>query len=274
MMRFTTFVFAVLVCCGEGSVAFTAQAGSSSAPAAFEVASIKKNAETRGGWKLTFTPNGFEARGVTLKQLVQEAFGIYEENCLQGGPSWIDTERFDIDARVDTAGAVDFASLSLEQRRAMLQALLASRFQARIRTVIEMRPIFELAIGEKGPKMAAAGPEDEHPGEIKGMDGLVVRSDRGFLEVKGLPMAGLARLLGLSLGVPVADRTGLTGQYNFSLRWTPQAVSGVQGSGEEDDGVAPYLPLALEQQLGLRLRAGKGPVTVLVVDGARMPSAN
>jgi len=271
-MRFATFVFAAIVCCGAGPRAFGTQVGSS-APASFEVASIKRNAETRVGWKLTFTPNGFEARGVTLKQLVQEAFGIYDENRFRGGPSWIDTERFDVDARVDTSDAIDFASLSLEQRRAMLRALLASRFQARVRTVAEVRPIFELAMGEKGPRMTVAGPEDEHPSEIKGMEGLVVRSDRGFLEVKALPMAGLAHLLGLSLGVPVVDRTGLTGRYNFALRWTPQELSGAPGSGAED-GVAPYLPLALEQQLGLRLRAAKGPVTVLVVDGARMPFAN
>jgi uncharacterized protein (TIGR03435 family) len=250
-------------------------------PQVFEVATIKRN-PSPNGWKLQFTLNGFTARGVTLDDLIHEAYGIYERDRLSGGPIWADSNKFDVEAKVDSSFESNFATLSLEQRRRMLQTLLADRFGLVIRRVPAVRPIFELVPAKGDPKLKPSKAEELHHNEVTGMDGLVMHSDRGDLEVQGFSMASLAQLLSSYVGRPVIDRTGLTNRYTFALHWTPDDVPVIpsERAGNTQPGFFPADPpgfsisTALQSKLGLNLRSSTGSVETLVVEHASMPSGN
>jgi hypothetical protein len=95
----------------------------------FEVTTVKATPKDYSRWLLQFTPDGFTARGVTVRQVIQEAYGIYQEERVSQGPSWLTSDHFDIQAKIDVQKAVNFRELSLNQRRIMLQQLLADRFK-------------------------------------------------------------------------------------------------------------------------------------------------
>ena len=245
----------------------------------YEVASIKPNKYSSHMLGLGFWIERFTATGVTLQGLIREAYEV-EDNQISGAPAWLDSERYDIEAKADKSVADELQKLSFDQRlveyRRMLQALLGDRFQLTLHRETKELPVYALVIAKKGPKL-----QETHPGDN---DSTGMTFGRGLLKGEGVPIALLVRHLSQQrLGRPVLDKSGLTGKYDFTLQWTPEenrapmfkgTRDGGQGPDSPPDSSGPSIFTAIQEQLGLRLESQKGPVEVLVIDHVERPSEN
>jgi uncharacterized protein (TIGR03435 family) len=223
-------------------------------------------------------PDGFSAWFITPQQIISIAYGV-ESLQFSGGPSWLPSERFDIQAKMDAATTEALAKLSQAQRvlaqQQMLQALLADRFQLTVHRETKEGTIYTLVIAKGGPKLQEAKPGDP------GADNMTSKSG-GDLTAQAVPIARLVRSLTQMLGHPVLDKTDLKGVYDFKLQFTPddrlQPPNGAAPNARlpepPADSNAPSLFDALQEQLGLKLDSGKGPVEVIVIDHVERPSGN
>ncbi len=258
----------------------------------YEVASIKPDKSGNDMIRMMARPDGFTGTNITLQMLIRNAYGV-EDNQISGAPSWLNSEKYDIEAKMDSSVADELRKLDEDhrrlERRRMLQALLADRFKLSLHRETKELPVYSLVIAKNGPKLQEAKPDDTYPNGIKGFDGRgtagMMRMGRGELTGQGLPMGSLVRLLTQQLGRPVLDKTGLTGKYDFTLKWTPDeseapmlkgAGDGKQGTGSTPtpESSGPSIFTALQEQLGLKLESQKGPVEILVIDHAEKPSDN
>ena len=282
-------------------------------PLAFEAASVKPESPSTGrgpgplrGGPGTNSPG--QLTGVAnLKTLVERAYQMkaYQINA----PSWMESARYEIAAKIP-------AGSTKEQASAMLRTLLADRFHLAGHRETRELPILELVVGKGGPKLnksdADANTVEPSPGEIiespklqKGADGLLelapgAKLPRSYLVMvagsdgvriklwaRREPMSRLADDLSSYLSRPVFDRTGLDGQYDFTLDWAMDtAGGGIPRVGPPPDeidshpgpigvGDSTNIFAAVQSQLGLKLEQKKGPVEVLVIDRAdKIPSGN
>ena len=246
----------------------------------FAVATIKPS---KGdiGWRLEFTPDGFTARGVMLRQVIQEAYGVYEEDRMYGGPTWLISEKFDIEAKIDSEDTAGWRDFGLDQRRLMLQKLLADRFSLVVHRETKELPVYALVVARNGPKLQESKPETIYHSQIKGIDGLVTRSGRGLLEAQGLSMMALANLLHFSVGRTVVDQTSLQGRYDLSLHWTPDDASAAVPKTREanqqetaSDFLGPSIFTAIQEQLGLKLVKTNYLLGTIAIDHVEHPSEN
>lgn len=247
-------------------------------PLTFDVATVRPNPHPRG-WNMYFTLDGFKASGVTLRQVIQEAYAAYEAGGIRGGPAWLDNDHFDIEAKLDPAEIHNFAQLSLPERRQMLQALLADRFQLQVHREQRTVPAFALKVAKEGLKIHEAKAGEGAGSSVKGYNCLITKSRRGLLEGKNCSMASLAGDLEWTAGRIVIDQTGLQGRYNFLLQWTPEDVQGDslignKGNESPQDESYPFFFKALEQELGLKLEPTNTNIEVYVIDRAEQPSGN
>jgi uncharacterized protein (TIGR03435 family) len=255
---------------------------------AYEVASIKPHKSGTDMTMLRTTPVGFSGSNISLKALIQQAYGV-EENQILGAPSWLGSARYDIEAKVSSSDTDELHALNADQRKLMLQPLLADRFQLKVHTETRELPVLALVIAKGGPKLHEAKPGDTYPNGIKGFDGPggpgMMHMGPGQLTAQALPMSSVAQLLSSQLGRTVQDKTGLTGKYDFTLQWTPDRnappMHGAPEPGQQGPGAAaptdssgPSLFTAIQEQLGLKLESRKGPVEVLIIDHVETPSAN
>jgi uncharacterized protein (TIGR03435 family) len=232
-----------------------AQTPASAKRAEFEVASIKPTATKDGSLTFDFPPGGrFSCRNLTVPHLLRIAYELQDYQ-ISGGPGWIGSAGFDIEARA--AASTD--GLTHEQVREMLQALLADRFHLVLHRETRQLPIYALVAGKTRPRLQ---PADSSAAPFRG-------GKMGQLSAKKMSMTELANVLTFDLKRPVRDETGLKGDFAFTLEWTP-------GLGESDSGPSsrPSLFAAVREQLGLKLESTKGPVEVLVVDSVEKPSEN
>jgi bla regulator protein BlaR1 len=263
-------------------------AGTTSKVPAFEVASIKPNKAGTGMSLLRTTPVGFSASNISLKAVIQYAFGV-EENQIFGAPSWLASEQYDIEAKVSSSDTDALHNLNPDQRRLMLQPLLADRFQLKVHTEARDLPALVLVVAKGGPKLHEAKPGDTYPNGLKGFDGEggpgMMLMKPGQLTAQGVDLSFVAKQLSQQLERTVQDKTGLSGKYDFTLNWTPDRdpspmpgapEPGQQGPGAtiSTDSSEPSIFTALQEQLGLKLESGKAPVEILVIDHVEAPSEN
>jgi uncharacterized protein (TIGR03435 family) len=265
------------------------EAALATAPRFAEV-SIKSYESDPEGWHYGHTivdpPNEgtFIATDVTVEALVGMAYGIQHSWLIQGAPSWLNSEKFDIQAKANRAVNNDLAKLSREQgspmKRRMLQALLADRFKLTIHRETKDLPAYALVIAKNGPKLQEAKP-GTYPEDGKGHAGRILM-DPDQLTGQGLPMAVLVDFLSEWLGRTVLDQTGLKGNYDFTLKWTPEPGQGMMLRGPEGSNPGPEggqptdspVITAIQEELGLKLESTKAPVEVLVIDHVEKPSEN
>jgi len=253
-------------------------------------ASIKPNKSDKNMVRLLFTPDGFSATGITLQTLIREAYGV-QDNQISGAPDWVNTQRYDIEAKRDKSAANELRALGPDQGKlvmqSMLQSLLADRFKLTLHLANKDLQQYSLVVAENGPKLQQSKPEDTYPNGIKGPDGhghpglMQMDIGRGRLTGQGLSMSTLATLLSRQLGSTVLDKSGLTGSYDFTLQWTPDAnqvavANGMQGTDNPPppDASGPSIFTAVQEQLGLELKSQTGPVGILVIDHVESPSEN
>jgi uncharacterized protein (TIGR03435 family) len=240
------------------------------APAAqsFDVASIRiNNTETDGHHHIISDPteSHFLTVNLALHALIQFAYGVPESQIL-GGPTWLDSIMFDIDAKSDSAVDAQVRVMPAEQARhqkqLMVQELLADRFQLKVHQETRQLPVYALVVAKDGPKFK--------PSQI---DGTTIDTGRARLHIAGSDdtISILARELAQVLGRVVVNQTGLSGRYDLSLRWTPEDAA---ASASSSPDIPPDIFTAIQEQLGLKLESTKGPVPVLVIDSVEKPSPN
>ncbi len=292
MNRSYIVVLEAALCCG-------AMAQTGQHPTEFEVASVKAAAPQdmhrmqvmmRGG-PGSPDPGQITYTNVSLRNIVMNAYGV--KNFQISGPGFLDTERFDVLAKVPKGATKD-------DLKVMLQNLLAERFQIKLHQEKKELPIYALVVAKNGPKLkesaedapasADAPPPPPSPGGRGGFGGrggmmIMINNGRMRLTASKQPVSGIADMLSNQLGRPVIDQTGLTGKYDFTVEFAPeegQMMRGPMGGmppsppgagpgpgpGEgASDGPAPAnLFTALQEQLGLKLEPKKGPVDFLVID--------
>jgi len=235
--------------------ASTASATDQTAAPAYDVAAIRPNKSADTGSDIDFDDYGnFTAKDATIKILIQVAFSMRRDLVLDV-PKWAQEERFDIDAKMVEKSATGLTSA---QKRAMLQALLADRFHLKTHMETRTLPLYELVVGKNGIKMTTV---DEKTVGQRGFHG----SDGSLRAVAG-SMDLFVNVLSNDISSVVINKTGLTGHYDFTLKWSPDETRPI------DD--APSIFTAVQEQLGLKLQPAKGPVEVLVVDSVERPSEN
>lgn len=238
----------------------------------FDVAAISRTPPDSLSWKMSFTPDGFIAKGVTLRMLLQEAYDAYEDGSVSGGPKWMDNERFDVNAKLSPEEVPQFTSLDLKARRVILQSLLAERFHLQAHYEERQTQVYELIRATPEVKIKETS-ADRIPASTN-MSGLVKTSRPGQLVAEWETMEGFARLLSFQLGRPVVDKTGLDKRYDIQLMWAPDLSDGSIKESDSPDAALPSLFTALKEQLGLTLKATKGSKHVLVVDHVDLPTEN
>jgi uncharacterized protein (TIGR03435 family) len=242
---------------------------------AYDVASIKPS-KADDGSTLLFRPGAFTAKGMTLKSLIKEAYGI-EDDQISGVPKWVGSQTYDIEAKVDGADAATLEKLSDDQFKLMFQSFLRDRFQLKVHWETKELPILALVVAKGGPKLQQAKAGDTYPDGIKGPDGKpaghagMMMWGRGRLTGQGIPISNLVPPLTQELGRIVQDKTGLTGKYDIELHWTDDAAP---DSRAASDSPGPSIFTAMQEQLGLKLESQKAPVQVVLIDHVEQPPPN
>jgi uncharacterized protein (TIGR03435 family) len=226
----------------------------------FEAASVKPSdpARPESFWKVS--PGRLTVQNMSLKSLIM-AFYKVQQFQVTGGPKWIDSDRFDILAKLadDAAGPSPRGPEGAARLIAAAQALLADRFHLVVRE--ETRPIsgYSLVIAKSGFKLKPA----------EGDGSSTVRTGRGTLRASALSMERFATSLSTIVDTPVVDGTGLRGGFDFTLEWVPDEMADSTGTPAR-----PTLYTALQESLGLKLESRKVPVPVFVVERAERPESN
>jgi uncharacterized protein (TIGR03435 family) len=249
----------------------------------FDVASVRQSAEadsyTVSGSFLNHS-SSFRATNLSTINLLALAFGVRGDQVL-GMPDW--RVMFDIQAKSDSAADERLAKLSKDQERLeqqhMMQVLLADRFKLRVHWETREGPTYDLVVSKKGPKLGEAKGEPPSPEQIrawgdKPIPHLYQQGDGqvGYDYIgNGCSVEDIAAMLARQFGRPVSDKTGLTGKYDFTLRYHGTRLS--DRSADDMDSVPP-LDVAIQDQLGLKLEPAKGPVRFLVIDHIEKPSKN
>lgn len=237
----------------------------------FEVASIKLAApDASGRWIRMQTAHQFVAHNHDLKTLIAAAYDVSPQ-AISGGPTWMETEHYELIAK-----APGESRPTWNQQMAMLRALLADRFKLAIHRQDKQMPIYALTIAKGGAKLKEstlapdASPEGPPPLIF------VVSPPNLRLPARYATMDDLASVFQrAALERPVVNETGLTGHYDFDLEFTIDETlwGGALGKAPENP-TKPSLFAALQEQLGLKLEATHGPVSIVVIRHAEHPSAN
>lgn len=233
----------------------------------FDVATLKLAPPSTGDLisiNLGSFRNGTLTMGnVTLSECIQYAYSVVNTDLI-AGPDWITSRQFRYDIIAKAA-----PDTSEDTARLMLRSLLAERLKLTLRTQKREKPFLALVKAKTGPKLAPAKAEGDPGPQVAGR-----------IVHPRMPMSRLAMLISRFERQTVIDMTGLKGPFSVDLRWTPEFIRQRVSQGEQPpmvngeplDGNGPSIYTAVQEQLGLRLEARKGPVDVLVVDRAeKMP---
>jgi uncharacterized protein (TIGR03435 family) len=222
----------------------------------FDAASIKPNDSGPGPSSMRTTAGHLSMQNVSLKKMILNAYGIPDDRRYAViGPDWLESGSFDLEATFP-------ADTQPVQIRTMLQGFLTSRFKMVARKDTRQLPNYTLVVAKGGAKIT---PDEAGKSQTSGGNG-------SFTATK-TTMAHFADLIARVAGLPVVDGTGLAGVYTFKLEWSPTA--GLNVSADSTPSAGPSIFTALEEQLGLHLQSGKGPVEVVVIDSMeKMPTEN
>ena len=230
--------------------------------ATFEVASIKPNTNGISNALPPSRSNGsYSASNVALKSIIANAYEVRIFQ-IEGGPDWLTSDRFDIIAR-GPEGTPD------RLRPAMLRTLLAERFKLVAHFETREQQVYSLTLlrgdGRLGPQLKPSAPAS---GSSSGFPSASVGNGTARINGRRVSMDTLAMMLaGSVFNQRVINRTGLSGEFELDLRFTP----------DSSPAAAPEFPsifTAVQEQLGLKLEASRGPVEVLVIDSVERPTPN
>jgi uncharacterized protein (TIGR03435 family) len=238
----------------------------------FQVATIKPSQLNEPGKGFGYSDGTHTTTWHTnVDDLIAVAYGLHA-NQIMGAPDWLSADLYDIDGEADLPGKA-----SIKQIGEMLQGLLADRFALRFHSEQRELSVYALQIAASGPKIkqTAAGPNEPQK---------LVMSYTGDFYAGNMTMMQFASWMQTAvMDKPVIDETGLTGRYDFHLKWTPDDAQFAQFRGTngpfqpragENADAPPSLYRALQEQLGLKFTATKAMVDIIVIDHVEKPSAN
>ena len=234
---------------------------------AFDVVSIK----SLDGMARSRLPGARQSQGrfaraaATLRQLIQYAYDVQPLQ-VTGGPAWVSTSRFQVDARTER-------TTTPAQMRAMVRQMLAERFALKVHTDVRERPIYRMVMaredGKLGPSIyrvddGECGGSSPQPCDLSTWSGGLMSSGMGLHQL-AVALFNTSQTSGVDR--PVVDQTGLEGMFGFTLMFsTFSAAPNVSGN--------PSIFTAIREQLGLKLEPGRGPVELLVIDSVEKPTPN
>ena len=272
LMCFRKIVILAIALTSDSHSAVSQSTASAKLPA-FDVASIRIKAASNDGHHHIYNdPNVSLFRTVNLsaKDLIQFAYALPASQLL-GGPNWLDSTMFDIDAKSDPAVDAQLHAMTSNnarhEKQFMVQALLADRFLLQAHQETRQLPVFALIIAnpKNGPKFQSSQ-----------INGTTIDTGRSRLHIAGSDdtLYLFSRELAQVLNRVVLNRTGLTGRYDLTLRWTSEDAPAALLNGAPDPYAPPDIFTAIQEQLGLKLESTKGPVQVLVIDHIERPTEN
>jgi uncharacterized protein (TIGR03435 family) len=234
----------------------------------FEVATIKPSKPDQPGRMFTLRPNAsFATKNTTTADLIFFAYDVQSKQVVNA-PAWVSSEHFDIEAKPDTPGMPNVVQL-----KAMVRKLLSDRFDLTFHQDKKEMSAYVLALAKNGPKLKKSELDANSVPNL-------LFQQLGYLTVSNATMANFVTLMQTAvLDRPVVDQTGLDGRWDFVLKWTPDqsqfAGMGVKVPPPSNAADAPPpLFTAIQEQIGLKLEAGKASVPVLVLDRLQQPSSN
>lgn len=231
----------------------------------FEVATIKPSAPDARGKGFGGPPGRFLTRNTTLDDLIMYAYGVHTKQ-IASGPDWLETAKFDIEAKPDTPGQA-----SDKQNRLMMRKLLVSRFGLKFHEEKRELSAFVLTVAKGGPKLEKS--EDDPGTPIT-----FAFRNLGNLIFRNITMPDFASWMQTVLDRPVVDHTKLEGRFQGTLKWNPDetqfAIFGPPPHPSTEADAPPELYKAIQEQIGLKLDAEKTPVDVMVLDHVEKPSEN
>ncbi len=234
-------------------------------PLTFEVASVKPSKPGATGGGIRPLPGGqtYIATNAPVKLMIKLMYHVTDRQ-ISGGPAWINTDLYDVEAKAERPA-------SLDQLHQMFQNLLVDRFQLKFHRETKEMPCYALVLDKSGSKLKLNESPEPFDFPIKpGGRGKIVgqRVSMSYFTwfLSGLPMVDR----------PVVDKTGLSGNYDFTLELLSEAAKLPGGDDREPaaNPEGPSLFTALREQLGLKLEPQKGPVEIMVIDHAEKPTAN
>lgn len=275
MNNLTLWVVAIVAT--PGSVLFAQDAIATPPPKAmaagvtpqFEVATIRPSQSRDASGSFNVNPSGLvNVKNFPVMVLIQFSYNLTRRQ-ISGGPSWLESDRFDIVGKPDVDGAPNMGQL-----REMLQRLLADRLQLSLHHEKKELSVYALTVARGGPKLTE---DTDNPNGLPAFHG---RGGPQGRKVQNSTMAEFATdLQGSMADRPVVDETGLgSKRYDFILKWTPDApamdrTTRAQAAADNPDA-PPDIFAAIQQQLGLKLVSTKAPVDVIVIDHVEKPSEN
>jgi uncharacterized protein (TIGR03435 family) len=230
---------------------------------AFEVASIKPNKSGLGpvgGPGDRFSNGELQTTNIPLRLLIRQAFQRMQKDEIEGGPAWMDTDRWDIVAKAESPTG---------DMLPMIRNLLADRFKLVTHYETRERPIYALVIARRDGRLGPSLRPSTEPSDNRQL--------AGAFTAHGVPFKLLVDVLAASVQQRVIDRTKLSGTYDIDLHWAPMGLrlqSDSQTLSDVNPSDAPSIFTALQEQLGLKLESTKGPVDVLVIDHVEHPTAD
>jgi uncharacterized protein (TIGR03435 family) len=238
---------------------------------AFEVASIKPNNTAPNNSEFHFDGGRFTAENVSAGFLIVWAYQVRPFQ-ISGGPGWINSQKFDIAAKPE-GGALP------RQMQLMMQSLLEERFKLQLHRETKEHPVYMLVPAKSGMKLRTSTADcealsrEDPPGQpSRRQCGAWFSGPNQFTGTK-ISMSAFVEDLANLLGRPVVDKTGFTSEFDVHLQWSP--IEEDKAEQDNSDATAsPAIFTALQEQLGLKLESGKGPVETLVIDRIEKPDAN
>lgn len=250
----------------------------------FEVSTVKPSSPDANHSDLNLNGGAypFSTQNVNLDQVIKFAYNLNSgsDDQIVGAPSWVHTARFDITTKVDERTIAQLSKMSQEDRiatlRLMIQTLLEDRFHFKIHHETRSLPVIVLTVANPSaktdPKLHPAL-DRSTSNEWTGLH----NDGQGHIEVRSEPLTVFAQFLGNLPeigGRMVIDQTHLTGNYDFTLNYTPQQLAESDAHNGSSDPSHASLFAALTEQLGLKLKSNRVPIDVVVIDHIDPPTAN
>jgi len=288
-MRRLVIAIVVLVAgfIGANTLRLLGQTPADQKPFAFEVATVKANASGGRGVVISGTPSEFITRNTPLARIIGYALKVRDDQ-MMGLPAWTHTERFDITGKYSAGSRPSSAQVAQ-----MVRGLLADRFKLQTHTETREGATFALVLarrdGRLGPNLTPHA-FDCAAYLAKSREGVVEDGPKAWpplcappisapqrIWASVRPISALASALARQVGRPVVDQTGLTGTYDFNLKWSipvqqagPVTQNSASALPQPEEGLSLFT--ALDEQLGLTLKSTRGPVDVLVIDHVEKPT--
>jgi uncharacterized protein (TIGR03435 family) len=250
----------------------------------YDVVSIKLNKSDTKGSVFRFPGDGISAENVPLRTLVQFAFGFTDSTRFSQMPSWLDSEKYDIEAKVEPTLRETLSKLSREERNPirhqMIQALLKDRMSFAFHRETRELQVYSLTVTNGGSKLQSSNPTAADPNlQRGGIWAISIHDGVAILTGERVTIDDLARMLTTYSHRVVTNKTvGLTGKFDITLRFVPEnglvEMPGGARLLEAPDPLGQDLVSAVKDQLGLKLQSGKGPVEIIVIDHIERPSGN